>query len=90
GQDALSAIRVHTKFVPDLDRLATIDRAYVERVIDTSLKRLRTEQLDLVQFHWWDYAVPRWQETADWLLELKKAGKIRNLGGTNFDTGHLV
>ena len=34
-------------------------RSYVEGVIDHSLQRLRMERLDLVQFHWWDYAVPR-------------------------------
>ncbi|BDA84381.1 aldo/keto reductase [Aureimonas sp. SA4125] len=90
GTAALDAIRVHTKFVPDLDMLARIDRRSVETAIDTSLKRLNTEQLDLVQFHWWDYAVDGWLETAGWLGGLKQAGKIRNVGGTNFDTPHLT
>ena len=90
GQEALDAIRVHTKFVPDLDMLPRIDKRAVEAAIDTSLKRLNTERLDLVQFHWWDYAVDGWLETASWLAELREAGKIRNLGGTNFDTPHLT
>jgi aryl-alcohol dehydrogenase-like predicted oxidoreductase len=90
GTEALAKIRVHTKFVPDLAALPHIDKAYVERVIDTSLRRLRMERLDLVQFHWWNYDVPRWLETAFWLEELRKAGKILRIGGTNFDTGHLV
>jgi aryl-alcohol dehydrogenase-like predicted oxidoreductase len=81
-------LKVHTKFVPDLGQLHEVDRRYVERVIDRSLQRLRTERLDLVQFHWWDYAVPGWQEAAGWLAGLRKAGKIRLLGGTNFDTRH--
>ena len=34
----------------------------VEAIIDRSLSRLRIERLDLVQFHWWDYAEPRWLE----------------------------
>jgi aryl-alcohol dehydrogenase-like predicted oxidoreductase len=59
-------------------------------VIDTSLRRLRMERLDLVQFHWWNYEVPRWLETAHWLGELRRAGKIDKIGGTNFDTRHMV
>jgi aryl-alcohol dehydrogenase-like predicted oxidoreductase len=48
-------IKVHTKFVPDLGNLATLARADVAGAIETSLKRLNMERLDLVQFHWWDY-----------------------------------
>ncbi|MBX3568264.1 MAG: aldo/keto reductase [Rhizobiaceae bacterium] len=89
GQEAGARIHVHTKFVPDLDILPRIAKADVERVIDRSLRRLETERLDLVQFHWWDYAQPRWLDTLHWLDELRAAGKIRNIGATNFDTGHL-
>jgi aryl-alcohol dehydrogenase-like predicted oxidoreductase len=90
GKEALDRIRVHTKFVPDLHILPRIRKSDVESVVDQSLRRLRTDRLDLVQFHWWDYAVPRWLETAHWLSELRQAGKIRHLGGTNFDTEHML
>lgn len=90
GAEALAKIRVHTKFVPDMARLANISKDYVEHVIDTSLQRLGMEQLDIVQFHWWNYSVDRWLETALWLEELRKAGKINRIGGTNFDTAHLL
>ena len=90
GAAALARIKVHTKFVPDLDLLPRLSRANVSEVIDRSLRRLRTERLDLVQFHWWDYAAPGWLEAAQWLNELRGAGKIRNLGGTNFDTAHMA
>ena len=90
GADALKLIKVHTKFVPDLSILPQIDKAYVERVIDTSLRRLKLERLDLVQFHWWNYGVKRWLETASWLNELRQAGKINLIGGTNFDTDHML
>ncbi|MDE2385931.1 MAG: aldo/keto reductase [Alphaproteobacteria bacterium] len=89
GAEALARIRVHTKFVPDMARLRTIDKPYVRGVIDTSLRRLKLEQLDLVQFHWWDYAVENWLQTAGWLEELRREGKINRIGGTNFDTKHL-
>jgi aryl-alcohol dehydrogenase-like predicted oxidoreductase len=90
GTEALGKIRVHTKFVPDMARLPDISKNYVEHVIDTSLQRLGMEQLDIVQFHWWNYAVERWLETAGWLEELRRAGKINRIGGTNFDTAHLL
>jgi aryl-alcohol dehydrogenase-like predicted oxidoreductase len=89
GADALSRLKVHTKFVPDLEVLPRIDRAYVRGVIDRSLARLKMERLDLVQFHWWDYAAPRLVETGLWLEELRREGKIDLIGATNFDVAHL-
>jgi aryl-alcohol dehydrogenase-like predicted oxidoreductase len=82
-------LRVHTKFVPDLDELATVDRAYVERIVDRSLRRLGLERLDLVQFHWWDHAVARYVEVALELERLRKAGKIDRIGVTNFGSAEL-
>lgn len=79
------AMQVHTKYVPDLDRLSTHSRADVIGGIDRSLARLGVETLDLVQLHWWDYEVPGYVEAARWLDELRRAGKIRNIGLTNFD-----
>ena len=69
-----------------LELLPKIRKSDVQAIIDQSLRRLRMERLDLVQFHWWDYAVPGYVETALWLKELQQAGKIDLLGGTNFDT----
>src|SRR5277367_5687355 len=82
-------VQVHTKFVPDLCMLAEVDPAYVERSIDRSLMRLRMERLDLVQFHWWDYAVPGYVEAALELTRLRDKGKIAHIGVTNFDVPHL-
>ena len=90
GEEALRRIKVHTKFVPDLDILPTITKAYVQRGIDESLRRLRLERLDLVQFHWWTYDAPRWLETAQWLEELRRAGKIHKVSATNFDTDRML
>ena len=90
GEAALKRIGVHTKFVPDLNVLPRLTKSHVEDIIDQSLRRLNVERLDLVQFHWWDYAAPRWVEAARWLEELRQAGKIRNIGATNFDTQHML
>jgi len=89
GSAAADHLRLHTKFVPDRDALATMDRAYVARIIDRSLRRLNVERLDLVQFAWWDYDVRGYVETALWLDELRREGKIRLLGVTNFDVPRL-
>ncbi|HUZ65555.1 MAG TPA: aldo/keto reductase [Acetobacteraceae bacterium] len=83
-------LRVHTKFVPDLDLLGRLDRADVRSLIDRSAQRLRTDRIDLVQFHWWDYAIPRFVEVGQWLAELQREGRITLLGGTNFDAAHAA
>lgn len=88
GAAALKALKVHTKFVPDLAHLHEVDRIYVRTIIERSLRRLGQERLDLVQFHWWDYAVPGCMDAARWLEELREEGKIELIGGTNFDAGH--
>ena len=90
GEEALSKIKVHTKLVPDLEALANVDCAYVRRIVETSLQRLRMERLDLVQFHWWDYAVPRYLDAVGWLNELRLEGKVDQIGGTNFDTARTL
>lgn len=82
----LPSIQVHTKYVPDYNALATLTKEETTRIIDRSLQRLGVEQLDLVQFAWWDYRFPKYLETSVHLSELQKAGKIRFLGITNFDT----
>lgn len=79
-------VKVHTKYVPDLDTLATLRRPDVARIIDRSLGRLGQERLDMVQFHWWDTAVPGYLDAAGWLKDLQHAGKIDRLSLTNFNT----
>lgn len=90
GTEALSRIKVHTKYVPDLGHLASLNKVDVAAAIDRALGRLGMERLDLVQFHWWDYAVDRHVDVALWLTELRQAGKIANIGGTNFDTTQML
>ena len=84
-QAAAVPVQVHTKYVPDLDRLPTHSRVDVVRGVDRSLARLGVDRLDLVQLHWWDYDLPGYVDAAAWLDEQRRAGKIRHLGLTNFD-----
>ena len=89
GEDTARQLRVHTKLVPDLTILPSVRRSDIEAIVDRSLARLRVERLDLVQFHWWDYNEPRWLDAMGWLDELRRAGKVGLIGGTNFNTAHV-
>lgn len=82
-------LRIHTKFVPDLDRLHDIDRKYVESIIDRSLKRLQVECIDLVQFHWWNWEIKNYLLAMEYLTELKAKGKIAEIGLTNVNKKYL-
>lgn len=82
-------LHIHTKFVPDLNRLQTIDRHYVEEIIDRSRKRLQVECIDLVQFHWWDWEVNNYFYAMEILSELKANGKIAQIGLTNLNCRYL-
>ncbi len=83
------SVQVHTKYVPDLASLETVDTADTGAIIDRSRSRLRREALDLVQFHWWDCGVRRYVEVARHLDALRLEGVIRYIGATNFDTKTL-
>lgn len=58
-------------------------RSGVRRALERSLKRMHTDYLDLYLYHWRG-SVPL-QETVDAFEELKREGKIRNWGVSNFD-----
>jgi aryl-alcohol dehydrogenase-like predicted oxidoreductase len=55
----------------------------IREEIEDSLRRLRTDRVDLYQVHWPDPLV-RIEETAETLLELQREGKILALGVSNF------
>jgi aryl-alcohol dehydrogenase-like predicted oxidoreductase len=75
-----------TKWVPPPGPMT---RPIVEQAIDRSCNRMRVDCLDLLQFHWWDYADRRYLDALWHLADLRSDGKIRHLGLTNFDTRRL-
>jgi aryl-alcohol dehydrogenase-like predicted oxidoreductase len=85
GAEAASRVVVHTKLVPDLARLPDLTAAEVEAIVDRSLKRLRVERLDLVQFFWWDLSLGDPVAAMQVLQRCRDKGKIRSLGVTNWD-----
>ncbi len=58
-------------------------RARIMKEIEDSLRRLRTDTIDLYQIHWPDPNTPI-EETAGAMAELLRAGKIRAIGVSNF------
>jgi aryl-alcohol dehydrogenase-like predicted oxidoreductase len=57
--------------------------AVIRAECEASLKRLRTEVIDLYQVHWPDEQTP-FEDTMAALLQLRDEGKIRALGVSNF------
>lgn len=57
--------------------------ARIAQEVEDSLRRLRTDHIDLYQVHWPDPKTPI-EETARALEKLVKAGKVRALGVSNF------
>jgi len=80
-------VQVHTKFVPDYEKLGNVKREYVESIIDRSIRRLKVERLDVVQYYWWDPdGKPGFVDTGLILRDLQTAGKIARIGVSNFNT----
>lgn len=64
-------------------------RAYVLAAVEASLKRLKTDTIDLLWMHEPDPSTPM-EETFRALEELIKAGKVRHLGASNFEAAQLI
>jgi aryl-alcohol dehydrogenase-like predicted oxidoreductase len=58
-------------------------RAYIMEAVEASLKRLRTDHIDLYQMHRFDPKTPI-EETLGALNDLVKQGKVRHIGCSNF------
>jgi aryl-alcohol dehydrogenase-like predicted oxidoreductase len=63
-------------------------RERIMREIGDSLRRLRTDTIDVYQVHWPDPKVPM-EETAKAMLELYEQGTIRAIGASNFSVAQM-
>jgi aryl-alcohol dehydrogenase-like predicted oxidoreductase len=63
-------------------------RRYIRRAVESSLRRLRTDYIDLYQMHQPDPHTPI-EETLAALDEVVTAGKVRYIGSSNF-RGHQI
>ena len=64
-------------------------RFHLIRAVEASLKRLRTDYIDLYQLHGFDAMTPV-EEVLGTLDDLVRAGKIRYIGCSNFSGWHLM
>jgi aryl-alcohol dehydrogenase-like predicted oxidoreductase len=87
GEARLGEIQAFTKWVPPPGPMT---RRVVEEAVAVSLRRMRVDRLDLLQFHWWDYGDNRYLDALRHLADLRDAGKVRHLALTNFDTARLA
>lgn len=66
----------------------SLKRDSIRKEVEESLKRLRVETIDLYQIHWPD---PDGEIEEGWttLAELKREGKVRYIGVSNFDVAQM-
>ena len=68
---------------------AALDRNHIRKAIEGSLRRLKTDYIDLYQVHWPDHGM-RPEDSLEALDELVKEGKVRALGVSNEDCYGLM
>ena len=81
-EDAVIATKVYHPFTKDVNSLGTSRKAIL-REVESSLKRLGTDYIDLYQVHSWDPTTPL-DETLSALDDLVRSGKVRYIGLSNF------
>jgi aryl-alcohol dehydrogenase-like predicted oxidoreductase len=64
-------------------------RDYIRKACDASLARLRTDVIDLYQYHTPDHVTP-FEETFDALDELVREGKVRYVGHSNLEAAQAA
>ena len=66
-----------------------LSRWHIIRECENSLKRLKTDVIDLYQVHEWDGQTPL-EETVEALDTLIRQGKVRYVGCSNYSAWHLM
>jgi len=66
-----------------------LSKAYIRRAVEASLRRIKTEVIDLYQAHDDDAATPL-EETLGAFAELVKEGKVRAIGASNYTAPRLA
>jgi aryl-alcohol dehydrogenase-like predicted oxidoreductase len=79
-----------TKFGGDMGdgTRARGSREYIRKAVEGSLQRLRTDYIDLYQYHTPDHVTP-FEETFGALDELVREGKVRYVGHSNLDAAQV-
>jgi 1-deoxyxylulose-5-phosphate synthase len=75
------ATKVHGPMGPGPNRRG-LSRKHILEACDASLRRLKSDFIDLYQIHRWDFRTPI-EETLEALDSLMRAGKVRYLGASS-------
>ncbi|KAF8492397.1 Aldo/keto reductase [Russula emetica] len=62
-----------------------VSRATVETAVRERMTRMRTRQLDFLQFYWQDYSNKGYMTSLRYLQDIQRDGHIKALGLVNFD-----
>lgn len=88
-----SRVLIATKVLGQMDlgdpSTGGLSARWIKKALDASLKRLKTDHVDLYMPHGWDPEVPL-EETLKALEAAVKAGKVRVLGCSNFSGEQLA
>ncbi|MBM3504187.1 MAG: aldo/keto reductase [Alphaproteobacteria bacterium] len=90
--DRRKDIVLATKFAMPMgpgDMMKGASRRYIFSAVEASLKRLKTDWIDLYQIHQYDTATPI-EETMRTLDDLVRLGKVRYVGCSNFPAWRVV
>src|SRR5438477_1013407 len=82
------ATKVHGAMSDDPNERGN-SRRWIVRECETSLRRLRTDWIDLYQIHRWDPSTAH-DETLGALTDLVRAGKVRYLGSSTYPPSAIV
>src|SRR6202162_4776493 len=85
-------VLISTKFrmvVGDGPNEGGASRHHIIKECEASLRRLRTDYIDLYQIHEWDGETPL-EETLETLDTLVRSGKVRYIGCSNYSGWHLM
>ena len=82
------SVVIATKVGGDMGEGKNLRKDYILRAVEASLKRLRTDYIDLCQTHWDDLETPI-AETLEALDMLVKSGKVRWIGASNYSPERL-
>jgi aryl-alcohol dehydrogenase-like predicted oxidoreductase len=74
---------------PGSDRPRDSRREFLRSGVESSLKAMKIDHIDLYQVHWPDSDTP-FEETAGYLQELVDEGKIRHVGVSNYDEEQMA
>jgi aryl-alcohol dehydrogenase-like predicted oxidoreductase len=66
-----------------------LSRKHIFEVVETSLRRLRTDYVDIYQAHCYDLSTPL-DETLSAFEDLVRSGKVRYVGLSNFTPGQVM